>query len=80
MRPDGVVVPAPALDDDLGLAQRIEDLTIEKLVAQARIETLDEAIFPWAARGDVGGLRADGADPLLHRLGDELRAIAHQER
>jgi hypothetical protein len=30
---------------------------------------------PRAAGSDVGGLRADGADPLLHRFGKELRAI-----
>src|ERR1700730_632235 len=75
MRANGVVVPSPTLDDDLGLAQRVEDLAVEELIAQARVETLDEAVLPWAARGDVGGLSADGADPLLHGLGDELRTI-----
>jgi hypothetical protein len=40
MRPDHVVVSSPTLDDDLGLVQRVEDLAIEKLVAQARIEAL----------------------------------------
>jgi hypothetical protein len=30
---------------------------------------------PTGCRGDVGGLRADRCDPLLHRLGNELRAI-----
>src|SRR5438552_9349966 len=75
MRPDGVVVPSPTLDDDLGLAQHVEDLAVEQLVAQARIEALDEAVLPWTARGDVGGLCADGADPILHGLGDKLRAV-----
>ena len=75
MRPDGVVVTTPALDDDLRFAQRVEDLAIEQLVAQPGIEALDEAVLPRAARCDVGGLCADGGDPLLHRLGDELRAI-----
>src|SRR4029077_7704586 len=70
-----VVVPSPALDDDLRLAQRVEDLAIEKLVAQARVEAFDEAVLPWAARRDVGGLCADRADPLLHRFGDELWAV-----
>jgi hypothetical protein len=44
MRPDSVVVSSPTLDDDLGLVQRVEDFAIEKLVAQARIEALDEAV------------------------------------
>jgi len=68
-------VPPPTLDDDLGFTQRIEDLTVKKLVAQARIEALDEPVLPRAARGDVGGLRTNGTDPFLHRFGDELRAI-----
>src|SRR3954465_1180844 len=75
MRANRIVVTAPALDDDLRLAQRVEDLAIEQFVAQTRIEALDKAVLPWAARRDVGGLRADGADPLLHRFGNELRAI-----
>jgi len=68
-------VPSPTLDDDLGFAQRLEDLAVEQLVAQARVETLDVSVLPWAARRNVGGLCADRADPLLHRLGDELRAV-----
>ena len=44
MRPDRVVVTSPAFDDDLRLAQRIEDLAVEQLVAQPGIKTLDEAV------------------------------------
>src|ERR1700730_19269533 len=75
MRPDGVVVPSPTLDDDLGLAQRVKDLAIEKLVAQARVEAFDEAVLPRTARGDVGGLCADRAAALLHRGCGERRAL-----
>jgi hypothetical protein len=35
MGPDGVVVSAPALDDDLGFVQGVEDLAVEQFVAQA---------------------------------------------
>jgi hypothetical protein len=35
MRPDRVVVASPALDDDLGLAQSVEDLAVEQLIAKA---------------------------------------------
>ena len=66
---------APALDDDLGLAQRVEDLTVEQLIAQAGVKALDEPVLPRTARRDVGGLCADGADPLLQRCGDEFRTI-----
>src|SRR5215475_4197919 len=75
MRADRVVVAPPALDDDLGLAQCVEDLAVEQLIAQARIETLDEAILPRAARCDVRRLCPDRADPFLHGLGNELGAI-----
>src|SRR3981081_3099160 len=75
MRPHRVVVTTPAFDDDLRFPQRVEDLAIEQLVAQPGIKTLDEPVLPRTARRDVGGLCSDGADPLLHRLGNELRAI-----
>src|SRR3979411_96734 len=75
MRPHRVVVTTPAFNDDLSLPQRVEDLAIEQLVAQPGIKTLDEPVLPRTARRDVGGLCSDGADPLLHRLGNELRAI-----
>ena len=39
----GVVVTPPALDHDLSLLQGVEDLAVEQLVAQARIEALDIA-------------------------------------
>jgi hypothetical protein len=40
---------APALDDDLGLAQHIEDLAVKKLLARLRVETLDETVGSWLA-------------------------------
>ncbi len=48
MRPHCFVVAAPALDHDLRLAERIEDFSIEQLVSQPGIKTLDVAVFPWA--------------------------------
>jgi hypothetical protein len=35
MQPDCVEVTPPALDDDLGLTQRVEDFTIEQFIAKA---------------------------------------------
>jgi hypothetical protein len=34
-------VASPALDDDLGLAQSVEDLAFEQLIAKAGVEALD---------------------------------------
>src|SRR5215207_8060750 len=70
-----IVVAPPALDHDLCLAQAVEDLAIEQLVAEPGIEALDEAVLPWAAGGDVGGLGPYRRDPFLHRLGHELGAV-----
>ena len=68
MRPNGIVVTAPTLDYDLGFPQRVEDLAIEQFVTQAGIEALDVAVLPRTAGFDVGRLRPDCADPVLHRL------------
>ncbi len=38
MRPERVVLMSPALDQDLGLQQRIEELAVEKLGAELPIE------------------------------------------
>lgn len=71
----GVEVPPPAFDDDLRLREGVENLAVEEFIAQPGIERLDEAILPGAAGCDVGGLRANRADPLLHGLGDKFRPV-----
>jgi hypothetical protein len=75
MRPNGVVVPSPGLDDDLGFTQRIEDLSVEQFVPQTSIEAFNVAVLPRAAWFDVSGVGTHSSDPVLHRLGHELRAI-----
>ena len=40
------------------------------------IEALDIPVLPRAAGFDVGGLGADCGNPLLHRLGHELRSMS----
>ncbi len=75
MRSDGIVVTTPALDDDLGFAQRVEDFAVEQLVAQASIEALDVTVLPRTARLAVSSLGTDSGDPALHCLGDELRTV-----
>ncbi len=49
MRAPGIVVPAPALDDDLGFLEAVEDLAVEQFVAQLGVEALAAAVFPGAA-------------------------------
>ena len=74
MWPLGVVVPPPGFDDDLGLGEAVEDLTVEQFVAELRVEALAVAVLPRASRFDERCLCADGYDPLPYSLGDELRA------
>ena len=38
MRPDRVVVATPAFDEDLGLAQRGEDLAVQQLISELAVE------------------------------------------
>lgn len=65
----------PAFHDDPGFLQRVEDLTVEKLVAQPGVEALDVAVLPWAAGRDVGSLRPDSCDPVLDCLGDDSEPL-----
>jgi putative ABC transport system substrate-binding protein len=51
-------VASPTLDDDLGLAQSVENLAVEQLIAKAGVEALDVAVLPGAAPLDVGVARA----------------------
>ena len=44
--PDSIVMVTPALDEDLGLAYRVEHLAIEQLVAEAGVEAFAIAVFP----------------------------------
>src|SRR5918997_376420 len=75
VRPDRVVMPPPARNDDLRLLQRGEDLAIEQIVPELGVEALYRAILPRAAALDVSGLCADSRDPCLHGLGHELRTV-----
>lgn len=58
MRADVVIVMTPLLQNDLRFFQRVKSFTVETFIAQATIEALVVAVFPWAARLDVQGLYA----------------------
>src|SRR6056297_1328625 len=76
---DGVVVDAPLLYDDLGLADGVEDLAVEQFVPEPRVEALNVAVFPWRARLDVGGPGADRCDPVPDRGRDELGTVVRPD-
>src|SRR5258706_7035550 len=64
---------------DLGLAQSVENLAVEQLIAKAGVEALDVAVLPRAAPLDVGSLGTDYRDPFLHGFGDELRSVVRAD-
>jgi hypothetical protein len=66
VRPLGVVVTPPALDDDFGLGKRVKDLSIKQFVAKPGVEALDEAVLLRTAPLNVGRFGPDGSDPVLH--------------
>ena len=71
----GVVVAPPGFEENLGFLEGVEDLPVQELVAQPRVEALDVAILPRRARLDEGGPGPDRGDPSPDRFGDELRAV-----
>ena len=70
-----VVLAAVVLHDYAGFGQRPELLPVEALVAQASMETLDEAILPRTAGLDIDRLDLVGGQPSLDFLGDKLGTI-----
>ena len=44
--PDGVIVATPFLDQDLGLAQGVEELAVEEFIAKPCVEALAIPILP----------------------------------
>ena len=75
MRALRVVVSSPLFDQDLGLAQTVEDFSVEQLIAESGVETLAVSVLPRRPRLDVGCLGANGRDPVPDGLGDEFRPV-----
>src|ERR1700722_5720072 len=53
MSPDGIVLTPPAFDQNFGLLKGVENLSIQELIAQAGVETLDVAVLPGAELAKV---------------------------
>ena len=66
---------SPTLDDDAGLFEREEEFSVQKLVAEFRVEALAIAVLPLVAWHDVSHLRPHSDDPVSKRLGDKLGTI-----
>ena len=70
-----VILGAPLLKDDLCFEQAAEEFAVEALIAQLVVEALDVTVLPRRARPNVDGLDRLLLEPVLDRVGDELRAI-----
>src|SRR5215210_1342013 len=75
VRACGIVVASPIFNHDLGLLERVEDLTFEQFIAELRVEALAVAILPRAAWLDVSRLGPHSRDPLPHGFGHEFAAV-----
>ncbi len=72
VRPDGIVMPPPGLDQHFGLGEAVEDFAIEQFVAQRPIEVFVIAVLPRRSRRDVERLDADLGEPFLDGGRDKL--------
>ena len=70
---------SPALDQDLGFEQRIEELAIEKLGAEFPVERFDLILLPRAFGLDEQGAHANLAQPLSDRRRREFRSVARAD-
>jgi putative transposase len=75
----GVVVLAPGFDDGSRFGEAVEDLAIEQLVAELRVEALAVAVLPRRSRLDERGAGANGGNPLPYGPGDELGAMVRAD-
>ena len=73
---DGVVVVAPEGDLAARVAQGVEDLFIQQLVAQAAVEAFDEGVLLWLAGIDVMPGDVVLVCPLQDGATGELGAVA----
>ena len=54
MRPERVVLPAPAISQELSLWSRGEQLGVEELIPEPPVERLSKAVLPRGSGLDVG--------------------------
>jgi len=76
-----VIVLLPViLRNDLRLQHTREQFAIEQLVAQPAVQRFAVGILPRRPGRDVQRLHAGARQPVLQRLGDELRPVVAAEK
>lgn len=79
MRADVIVLPEPAIDDDLGLFGGGELSRVEDLAAQGAVEALVVSILPGRTGVDPNGLHANALKPGPESLSGELRPVVNSQ-
>jgi len=79
VRSDGVVLPPPSCDQDLGFRQRIEDLAVEQFITQFPVKRFHKGVLPRIFRFDEQrlDLRAVKLEP--DKLRRERRIIVQTD-
>ncbi len=79
VRADRVVVTPPLFDQDLSLAERIEDLAVQQFISKPRVEDFAVSVLPGRPRFDERRLGASGCDPGADLLSNELGTVVRTD-
>ena len=74
-----VIEQSPIFDQDLRLAQIIEDFTGQQLISELRVKTLAVTVFPGATWLDIERSDVQVFEPFAQRIGNKFRTIAPSE-
>jgi hypothetical protein len=75
MRTLRIVMPTPQFNHRPGMIRMMEQFHVQTLIPQLAVEALAVTVLPGTSRINVVRRRSLLFQPLLERLGDELRAI-----
>ena len=75
MRPEGVVLPAPAIGQALGFRHRGEKLGVEEFIPEPAVEQLGKAVLERRSWFDVGSAGAAVLAPLPEGVGVAARLL-----
>ena len=79
VRPYGVVVPTPSLDDDAGFTARSEPLQVQALVPEAPVKRFVGSVLPRLAWVDMGRVHVALVEPFEDRRADKFRTIVRSQ-
>jgi len=72
-------MPAPVLDDHLGLFQRVKDFSIKQLISEPAVKALVITVLPRAAGLDKRCFNLEFVQPVLERFGCELGPVVRPD-